>query len=648
MMIEWQGYKVSLNAMLQLNGRVTSRLSINQLIVLSLFMFAYKYIMHFSNASVTGEIMQQQSTNRHFTSSKLCSKTLLLPLRALLKKMRWVPLLTLLVISTVGSPLTYAADHKVGKITLALGQAVVERSDGKKQEASSGMELYSGDTLVTFTSGYLHLQFIDNALLSMRPGSRLSIEMYDYDPESPEFNAVRFNLEEGLARSVSGSAAKQNNQKFRLNTPIAAIGVRGTDFTVLADADRVRTFVSEGAIVVSPFSSECHSLALGPCAKDGIELKGNSNQLVEFNSFSVRPQLLQLALETTPTSNLLLNDELLAKLTPSSGSLPLASSQIRVAAQSSEKQDDSNPSQSQTDSSKNTAKNNVADSTGSAQTNTENGTSATQTNEQSQSGDIIVANSAGASNTEVSNTGISSTGASSNTVASGDTSINITSSATEPSSLEQSSTVTILADANDQHADQFGGAEEVDVNEFMPKDIPKQQDMLWSYTPSDKFSAPAFIYSDQLVTAGINNKTIDKSLIVATDRFSLYRPNELFETINPERGNISFTLQDAAAFYYAGGKQFDLNVDSSMLQIDFGKGKFSTALQLSHEETGQISFSTSGEVLSNGLFNSQQPDQMLEGASSLDAKAAGYYFQQNIPHLESTIDGITVWQAPKK
>lgn len=596
--------------------------------------------------------MQQQSTNRHFTSSKLCSKTQLLPLRALLKKMRWVPLLAILVISTFESPLIYAADHKVGKITLALGQAVVERSDGKKQEASSGMELYSGDTLVTFTSGYLHLQFIDNALLSMRPGSRLSIEMYDYDPESPEFNAVRFNLEEGLARSVSGSAAKQNNQKFRLNTPIAAIGVRGTDFTVLADADRVRTFVSEGAIVVSPFSSECHSLALGPCAKDGIELKGNSNQLVEFNSFSVRPQLLQLALETTPTSNLLLNDELLAKLTPSSGNLPLASSQIRVAAQSSEKQGDSSPSQSQTDSSadtsKNTTKNNVADSTESSQTNTENDTGVTQVNEQSQSGDIIVASSAGASNTGGANTEISSTGASSNTIVSGDTGTNITSSATESSGLEQPSTVAILADANGQHSDQFGGAEEVDVNEFMPKDIPKQQDMLWSYTPSDKFSAPAFIYSDQLVTAGINNKTIDKSLIVATDRFSLYRPNELFETINPERGNISFTLQDAAAFYYAGGKQFDLNVDSSMLQIDFGKGKFSTALQLSHEETGQISFSTSGEVLSNGLFSSQQSDQMLEGASSLDAKAAGYYFQQNIPHLESTIDGITVWQAPKK
>jgi len=598
--------------------------------------------------------MQQQSTNRHFTSSKLCSKTQLLPLRALLKKMRWVPLLAILVISTFESPLIYAADHKVGKITLALGQAVVERSDGKKQEASSGMELYSGDTLVTFTSGYLHLQFIDNALLSMRPGSRLSIEMYDYDPESPEFNAVRFNLEEGLARSVSGSAAKQNNQKFRLNTPIAAIGVRGTDFTVLADADRVRTFVSEGAIVVSPFSSECHSLALGPCAKDGIELKGNSNQLVEFNSFSVRPQLLQLALETTPTSNLLLNDELLAKLTPSSGNLPLASSQIRVAAQSSEKQGDSSPSQSQTDSSadtsKNTTKNNVADSTESSQTNTENDTGVTQVNEQSQSGDIIVASSAGASNTEGANTEMSSTGASSNTIVSGDTATTLSadSGSNVTSSSEQSSSAVILADANSQHSDQFGGAEEVDVNEFMPKDIPKQQDMLWSYTPSDKFSAPAFIYSDQLVTAGINNKTIDKSLIVATDRFSLYRPNELFETINPERGNISFTLQDAAAFYYAGGKQFDLNVDSSMLQIDFGKGKFSTALQLSHEETGQISFSTSGEVLSNGLFNSQQPDQMLEGASSLDAKAAGYYFQQNIPHLESTIDGITVWQAPKK
>ncbi len=578
--------------------------------------------------------MQQSSVNEHLVSGKFCS-TLGVSFRALLNKTYCLSFLVVWVVASATSSLTYAAENNVGKITLAIGQAVIERSDGRKQDASTGMVLYSGDTLTTFSSGYLHLQFIDDALLSMRPGSRLSIEMYDYDPESPERNAVRFNLEEGLARSVSGSAAKQNNQKFRLNTPIAAIGVRGTDFTVLADADRVRTFVSEGAIVVSPFSSECHSLALGPCAKDGIELKGNSNQLVEFSSFSVRPQLLQLALETTPTSNLLLNDELLAKLTPGSENLLLANTQTRVAAQSSDGQDESNGTDTSEDTSGDPTANKTAESTENTQKNAENIAGVTQTDEQSQSEGTLVAD-----NTDSSGNTIALED--STTVLSADNGTNITSDS------EQASTVAILADANDQHSDQFDGAEVVDVNELMPKDIPKQQEMLWSYTPSDKFNAPDFIYSDQLVSAGISSKTLDKSLIVTTDGFSLYRPNELFETVNPNIGKVSFTLQDAAAFYYAGGSQFDLNIDSSMLQIDFGKGKFSTALQLSHEETGQISFSTSGDVLSNGLFSSQQADQMLEGASSLDANAAGYYFQKNIPHLESTIDGITVWQAPKK
>ena len=518
--------------------------------------------------------------------------------------------------ATVSKATVQNADSKqpVGTITLALGRAIIEKTDGERLKASTGDQLYPGDTLTTYSSGYLHLRFVDNALLSMRPESTLSIDTYNYDPNSPELSAVRFNLKEGMARSVSGSAAKHDYQKFRLNTPIAAIGVRGTDFTVLANQDTVRTFVSEGAIVVSPFSSECQTLSLGPCAKGGVELKGNSNLLVELNSVSVRPQLLQLGLETPATSNLLMNDAVIAQLSPMPLQNNSASSTTRVAASASEDEDESltESDLSETQSVADASANNSSDAEESqylaeADQDDVTGVSSGQTQ-----GDTLLVASHDASTDTI------------NTLTPNDESV-----------------------SNQFNDDEIG----TDIIPKAPDGITVPDGVLWSYQPPvapQRFNAPDFIYTDTQVVAGIESGTIDKHIVFSNERFALYRPDELYDTINPIRpnpGSVGFQLQQGAAFYYAKGQQFDLNFDSGKLLIDFEKGKFSTALQMSHEETGQVSFSTSGDISANGLFSSQQPDHSLSGAVSLDTEEAGYYFEQSVPHLDSTIDGITTWQS---
>ena len=91
----------------------------------------------------------------------------------------------------------------------------------------------------------------------MRPNSTLEVVEYLFDGDDPSKSAVKFNLQEGVARSISGEAAKAARDRFRLNTPVAAIGVRGTDFVVGADSSSTRALVNEGSIVISPFSASC-------------------------------------------------------------------------------------------------------------------------------------------------------------------------------------------------------------------------------------------------------------------------------------------------------------------------------------------------------------------------------------------------------
>ena len=172
----------------------------------------------------------------------------------------------------------------VGEITFSLGKAYISAANGNSALATRGMPIHAGDVIETTSGGHVHVRFIDNALMSVRPSSTLEIVRYDYNAQSPQNSAVKLNLIEGVSRAVSGDAAKQARQNFRMNTPIAAIGVRGTDFAVSANAQAVRAIVNEGAIVVAPFSAQCSADSLGPCSQDAVELSGLSRQMLELSA----------------------------------------------------------------------------------------------------------------------------------------------------------------------------------------------------------------------------------------------------------------------------------------------------------------------------------------------------------------------------
>ena len=179
----------------------------------------------------------------------------------------------------------------VGEVSLILGRAYLER-DNERERIEAGSKVHVGDRVFTEAGGHVHVRFVDDALVSVRPSSTLDVVRYDYDAAKPENSAVKFELSEGVARAISGDAAKSARQRFRMNTPIAAIGVRGTDFVVSANSRSTRALVNEGAIIMAPYSSECSSDALGPCAVDAVELSQNTLQVLELGSGNPAPRLI--------------------------------------------------------------------------------------------------------------------------------------------------------------------------------------------------------------------------------------------------------------------------------------------------------------------------------------------------------------------
>ena len=191
-----------------------------------------------------------------------------------------------------------ASARSVGEVSLVLGRAYLERDEARVL-IEAGAKVHVGDRVFTEAGGHVHVRFVDDALVSVRPSSTLDVVRYDYDASKPENSAVKFELSEGVARAISGEAAKSARERFRMNTPIAAIGVRGTDFVVSANSRSTRALVNEGAIVMAPYSSECSSEALGPCAVDAVELSQNSLQVLELGSGNPAPRLVAASGERT-------------------------------------------------------------------------------------------------------------------------------------------------------------------------------------------------------------------------------------------------------------------------------------------------------------------------------------------------------------
>jgi hypothetical protein len=188
----------------------------------------------------------------------------------------------------------------VGTVTLVVGKAYRQAADQSPQRLENGAPVFVGDVLSTRSNGHVHIRFVDEGLVSVRPASRLHVERYDYDPAQPQQSIIRLQLDEGQLRSISGRGAKANREYFRLNTPIAAIGVRGTDFVVNADRASLRALVNEGAIAVAPFSATCAVSGLTRCDEGAVELDGLSGQMLEFNSMLESPRLVPREEQLTP------------------------------------------------------------------------------------------------------------------------------------------------------------------------------------------------------------------------------------------------------------------------------------------------------------------------------------------------------------
>ncbi|MFN3587039.1 MAG: FecR domain-containing protein, partial [Moraxellaceae bacterium] len=116
-----------------------------------------------------------------------------------------------------------------GRASFVTGNVSVTGKDGSVRELRRGDAINTGDRISTNT-GRLQIRFSDGGFVSLQPGTVFGIDEYLYANRKPEETSLFFNLIQGGMRTVTGAIGKVNKQSYKVRTPVATIGIRGTGY----------------------------------------------------------------------------------------------------------------------------------------------------------------------------------------------------------------------------------------------------------------------------------------------------------------------------------------------------------------------------------------------------------------------------------
>ena len=170
---------------------------------------------------------------------------------------------TTIFLLMLATTMVHAAPDQVARVALTVGEATRTNAAGRSEPMRLGAALVAGDRIITGKDALAILVFSDEGRVSLRADSELIIHRYRVDPSGAE-TRLELELVRGAMRQISGDAARLQPERYRLNTPVAAIGVRGTDFLAKADVSSMDTFVHEGSVIILPNDKGC-TQAGGDC-----------------------------------------------------------------------------------------------------------------------------------------------------------------------------------------------------------------------------------------------------------------------------------------------------------------------------------------------------------------------------------------------
>ena len=147
-----------------------------------------------------------------------------------------------------------AADTQIGSVTRIQGEAFW-RAGSSLAMLSLGAPIFSNQKVGTGADARLELTFDDGTQLTLGEHADMTLDTFVYDPAQGTGKMAL--AVKGAFRFVSGQVSKQPNKEVAVTTPVATIGIRGTEFWGGPIDDQVLgVFLIDGAVTVTNIAGE--------------------------------------------------------------------------------------------------------------------------------------------------------------------------------------------------------------------------------------------------------------------------------------------------------------------------------------------------------------------------------------------------------
>ena len=137
----------------------------------------------------------------------------------------------------------------VGDVTAVLRWAYGTPPEADRRNLFVGNHVVYRELLQTVADGALHVRMADATQLRLGSASTVVLDEFVYDPAAGTGTLVA-TVAKGVARFITGATG---HGRFVVETPVAIITPRGTEFSVWVEEDgSTRIWVQEGSVEVTP------------------------------------------------------------------------------------------------------------------------------------------------------------------------------------------------------------------------------------------------------------------------------------------------------------------------------------------------------------------------------------------------------------
>ncbi|MGI9301762.1 MAG: FecR family protein [Gammaproteobacteria bacterium] len=126
-----------------------------------------------------------------------------------------------------------AAANAVGRVVFQRGRLEATSKAGSARPMTVNGVIFEGDTLRTAPRSAAVLVFRDQSRTTLLGNTEFRVEQAQYDEAGTGKNLMAMRLIKGGLRALTGLVAQLTPAAYRVNTPVATIGVRGTGFDLL-------------------------------------------------------------------------------------------------------------------------------------------------------------------------------------------------------------------------------------------------------------------------------------------------------------------------------------------------------------------------------------------------------------------------------